>query len=344
MDGWAGVILAAGQGVRMKSKIPKVLHRVCGKALIRYPVDIMRQLGIQRVVIVVSPSNAAAIKDLLGEEIEYVIQPQVSGTGDALLRTAELLEGQVGHILVHNGDVPLVRMETARRLVDQHLAESRDMTILTCTATVAQDLGRLIRNKKAQVVDIVEAADWKSSTRLPSEVNGGVYCFSTSWLWDCLRRIEPSPKGEKYITSLVSLGAAQNANIQGIATDDPDELLGVNSRMQLANVEAVQRRRIRERWMAAGVTLLDPASVYIDDDVKIGQDTVLLPNTMLLGRTSVGEDCQIGPSSIIRDSQVGPHCRITASMVEEATLEGDMEMGPFSHLRAGACNERHGHC
>jgi bifunctional UDP-N-acetylglucosamine pyrophosphorylase/glucosamine-1-phosphate N-acetyltransferase len=348
MDRWAGVVLAAGQGTRMKSKVPKVLHPICGKALIRYPLEIFRQLGLRRIIIVVSPGNTAAVQALLGDQVEYVIQPpypdgRPRGSGDALARTAERLQGEAEHLLVHSADVPLVRTETMQRLMDYHLTESDDMTLLTCINTVARDLGRVICDEKGQVIDIIEAADWKSAESPPPYVNSGVYCFSAPWVWPNLERIEPSAKGEQYITSLVPIGAARGAKIQQVITDDPDELLGVNNRLQLAQLEAVQRQRIRERWMLAGVTMTDPDSVFIDADVTIGQDTVILPNTMLLGCTSIGEDCQIGPSSVVRDSKVGPRCRVTASVIEESTMENDVEIGPFSHLRPSAYLEHHIH-
>lgn len=336
MEKWAGVVLAAGQGVRMKSKIPKVLHRVCGKELIRYPVDILLQLGIQRIVVVVSPGNAVAIQGLLGDDVEYVIQPEVLGTGDALHRTEETLHGGVEHILVQNADVPLVRQETVRQLIARHLAEANDLTLLTAISAAARDLGKIRRNQAGRVIDIVEAAERQLSPESAEEINVGVYCFSAPWLWENLERIEPSAKGERYLTSLAAIGAARGAKIQGVVTDDSSELLGVNNRLQLAQVEAVQRQRIREHWMLAGVTLLDPGSVFIDANVTIGQDTVILPNTMLLGQTSIGEDCEIGPGSVIRDSKVGPRCRVTASVIEEATTEDDVDVGPFSHLRPGA--------
>lgn len=335
MDQWAGVILAAGQGVRMKSRLPKVLHRVCGKELIRYPLDLLRELGIRHIVVVVSPANGPAIQGLLGDEVEYVTQPAVLGTGDALSRAAQLT-GPAEHILVQNADVPLVRLESAQRLVKSHMAGSHHMTMLTVAGVATQDLGRVLRDQKGQVVDIVEAADWTQSPEAPAEVNVGVYCFNASWLRDNLARLEPSPKGETYLTSLVTIGAARKARTQGVTASDPAEMLGVNNRIQLAQAEAIQRQRILEKWMLAGVTIQDPASVYIDAAVTIGQDTLILPNTTLLGRTHIGEECEIGPNSIIRDSTVGDQCRVTASMLEESTIERNVNIGPFSHLRPGA--------
>jgi bifunctional UDP-N-acetylglucosamine pyrophosphorylase/glucosamine-1-phosphate N-acetyltransferase len=221
-----------------------------------------------------------------------------------------------------------------------HDRNQYQMTLLTATGMVTQDLGRILRDAQGRVIDIVEAADWTGDAATPSEVNGGFYCFATGWLLDHLDRIEPSPKGERYLTSLVAIGSADQARIEGVVVGEPEEMLGINNRIQLAQVEAVQRQRIRERWMLAGVTLPDPSSVYIDADVTVGQDTVILPNTMLRGHTAIGEECEIGPNSVIRDSRIGDRCRVTASALEEAELEADVEAGPFCHLRPGAYLER----
>jgi len=183
------------------------------------------------------------------------------------------------------------------------------------------------------VVAVVEAKSWMEPAE---EVNGGVYCFADSWLWENLARIEPSPGGERYLTSLVAIGAARGDRIWGVVAADTDNILGVNNRLQLAQVEAKLRQRIREHWMLAGVTLLDPASVFIDADVAIGRDTVILPNTMLLGQTHIGEECEVGPGSVVRDSTVGHRCRVTTSVLEESVLEGEVTVGPFSHLRPGS--------
>ena len=335
MEQWAGIVLAAGQGVRMKSRLPKVLHRICGKELIRYPVDLLHQLGIRRIVVVASPTNGPAIQALLGDQVEYVTQPAVLGTGDAVNRAADHLQGQAEHILVQNADVPLVRLESVQRLMESHLAGSHHMTMLTVAGVETHDLGRVLRDQQGQVSDIVEAADWTQDKELPAEVNVGVYCFNASWLRDNLAHLEASPKGEKYLTSLAAMGSAGKARIQGVVASDPAEMLGVNNRIQLAQVEAIQRQRVLRKWMLAGVTLQDPASVYIDADVTIGQDTLILPNTMLLGQTHIGEECEIGPSSVIRDSTIGDRCRVTASMLEESIMEHNVDIGPFSHLRPG---------
>jgi bifunctional UDP-N-acetylglucosamine pyrophosphorylase/glucosamine-1-phosphate N-acetyltransferase len=304
--------------------------------MIRYPIDLLRQMGISRIVVVVSPSNAPALQELLGASVEYVTQPQVLGTGDAVSRAVACLEGQAEHILAQNADVPLVRLESVQRLVKCHTSESRMMTLLTVAGVQTRDLGRVLRDGKGQVMDIVEAADWKGPLDEPAEVNVGVYCFDASWVSENLERIEPSPKGEKYLTSLVAMGSAHGDSIQGITAEDASEMLGVNNRVQLAQVEAIQRQRILEHWMMEGVTIQDPASVYIGADVTVGQDTVILPNTMLLGQTHIGQECQVGPSSVVRDTSVGDRCRVISSVLEESVMEHDVDIGPFSHLRPGA--------
>ena len=336
MDQWAGVVLAAGEGTRMKSRVSKVLHQVCGKELVRYPVELLRQLGVQRVVVVVSTSNAEGVRSLLGDAVEYVIQSESLGTADALNRTKHLLDGQLPQLLVMGSDAPLVRLETVEPLMASHQDSSSDMTFLTAHATRVQDLGRVVRDSQGRVSSIVEATDSKDHWGEAAEINGGVYCFAADWLWQNIEGVGPGENQERYITALAAIGAGEGARIQTVAAPDPDELQGVNNRLQLSHVEEFQRRRIREHWMLAGVTMPDPASVYIDADVTIGQDTVVMPNTIVLGKSEIGVDCQIGPSSIIRNSKVGNHCRATASMLEESVMEDGVDIGPFSHLRPGS--------
>ncbi len=333
---WTGVILAAGVGERMKSRIPKVLHPVCGKEMIRYPVELLRRLEIDRIIVVVSPDNGPRVKGLLGDAAEYAVQPEPRGTGDALACAREALGSKAGNLLVMGGDSPLVGDDSVKRLKASHLDPGSVMTVLVGQVPSSNDWGRVIRDGSGQVNAIVEAVDSNQAPDSPGEINGGVYCFSAPWLWENMEGIEPGRNGELYITSLAAIGAAAGHKVTGVAVEDPAELQGVNNRVQLAQVEGALRRRICRKWMLAGVTMTDPDSTYIDAEVCIGQDTLLLPNTILLGRSTIGEDCQIGPGSSIRDSTVGNGCRVTASMLEEATMEDGVDIGPFSHLRPGA--------
>ena len=336
MEGMTGVVLAAGQGKRMKSRLPKALHRVCGKELVRYPVDLLHESGIERVVVVVSPSNQEQVRSVLADTVEYVVQPQPLGTGDALGCCAQLL-GNGGerdhHLLVMGSDSPLVTRESVERLVDGR--ETRQMAILTGSGASLHDLGRIVR-RAGIVQEIVEAADTDAPLDAATELNAGVYCFESRWLWQAIGRVAAGPATERYLTTLASIAANDSVTVETVPVTDATELWGVNNRVQLAEVEAAQRQRIREHWMIQGVTLTDPQSVFIDAGVKIGMDTIILPNTMLLGHSDIGENCEIGPSSVVRDSRVGDNCRVTASVLEESTMEEGADIGPFSHLRPGA--------
>ena len=343
MGQWAGVVLAAGLGARMKSGFPKVLHQVCGKEMIRYPVELMGQLGIDRIAVVVSPANESAVTTLLADTVEYVTQPEPMGTGDALARTGGLFNGEIDNLLVLGADCPLVQSATVKRMMESHAAGSSHITLLVGDDALSSDLGRIIRDGSGRIVAVVEAEEPQDAEGTSGEINGGVYCFRTSRLWEQLAGVEPSRNGERYLTSLVAMSAAEGSEIGCVSAGDPSELQGVNNRIQLSEVERILRQRIRQRWMLEGVTMADPDSVYIDAEVAIGQDTVLLPHTTLLGRTSVGKECEIGPGSMIRDSSVGNRCRVTASMLEGAVMEDDSDIGPFSHLRPGAYLESRVH-
>ena len=337
--GLAGVVMAAGEGRRMRSRTPKTLHRVCGREMVRYPVELLRDAGAERVVVVVSPENHDSIRAVLGDSVEYAVQPQRDGTAGALACCAPLLVGQAERVLVTGGDSPLVSAESVSRLLDKHTAQAARMTLLTAPGWGETDLGRVVVDN-GKVSGIVEAADAGTSPDTHKtdvcDVNAGVYCFEAEWLWRTIKRVQPSPSGERYLTALAAIGASHGAGVFAAEAADPAEAFGVNDRIQLAIVEEVMRQRIRERWMLEGVTMTDPASVYIEADVAIGMDTVILPNTMLLGQTSIGENCEIGPNSVIRDTVVGSGCRVTSSALEEAVMEDHTDIGPFSHLRPGA--------
>ena len=334
-----GIVMAAGEGKRMRSRIPKPLHRISGKEMVRYPVELLQDAGADRVIVVVSPSNREAIEDVLGDSVEYAVQTQPDGTGGAVAACAPLLQGTAERLLVTGGDSPLVSAESVDRLMDKHSSHTADMTLLTGVGLEQTDLGRVIMDN-GKVTGIVEAADAGTShdTFKPAacNVNAGIYCFEADWLWQAIKRVQPSPSGELYLTALAAIGANDGAGVYAAEAADPSEAFGVNDRIQLAIVETVMRERIRERWLLDGVTMTDPASVYIDADVTIGMDTVILPNTMISGRTTVGENCEIGPNSVIQDSNIGNNCRVTSSALEEATMEDHTDIGPFSHLRPGA--------
>ena len=333
LDGWTAVILAAGQGKRMRSSLPKPLHPLAGRPMVAHVLAAAREAGFQRCVVVVGP-DADAIRGALGDEVEYAVQNERLGTGHSLAQ-AHAGAGDARQLLVLNGDVPLVTPETLLRLVREHEEQGADVTFLTALVDDAAEYGCVERDAAGRVTGVVEAPD-RGATEGPAEINSGQYCFRPSWLWPRLEAVPKSSSGEYYLTSLIPMAVQEGAVVLPITTGDPDEVRGINDREQLAQAEAAIRRRINRRHMLAGVTLVDPAATYIDIDVRIDADTVIEPNTRLRGATAIGAACHVGPDCTVRDSTIGDRCTIVSSTVEESTLEDDIEIGPYSHLRPGA--------
>ncbi len=332
------LILAAGQGTRMKSRIPKLLHPVGGVPMIRHVLDAARGLAPQRLAVVVAP-DSAALRSGLGDAVEMVEQAEQLGTGHAVLQAQARLAGSAETVVVLYGDTPLLSSMTLRRLLDRHTAIQPAITMLTADVAdpALRPTGRVVRGPGGTVQAIVEEPEATPEQRALTECNMGVYAFRDNWLWEHVGRLRPSAaKGEYYLTDLVSMALAEGERVEAVTMDDFREALGINTRGQLAAAERILRDRIRAIWLDAGVTMLDPDSVWIDQDVEIGQDTVLLPHTHLQGRTVIGSDCVIGPDTLIRNSSLGNRCQVSFSVVEEAVLEDDVRMGPYSHLRKGA--------
>ena len=300
--------------------------------------ELLERSGVDLIVVVVSPANQDAVKELLGDSVEYAVQSSKTGTAGAVESAAQMLRGKADQVVVMGSDSPLVAEESLRRLIDEHLSTGRQMTILSGIVSDGSGLGRIDRDLGSQqnVLGIVEAVDDAKRAAGPVEVNSGVYCFQADWLWENLQQVEAGGSSERYLPSLAAIAAGQGESVSALPSNDPAEALGINNRVELAHLEDIQRKRIRERWMLEGVTISDPSSVMIDDGVTIGQDTVILPNTMLLGNTSIGSGCEIGPGSVVKDSTIGDDCRITSSAMEEAVMESAVDIGPFSHLRPGA--------
>ena len=337
MELCAGVVMAAGIGKRMKSKIPKIFHKICGQEMIVYSIEALRHAGISRIVVVVAPGTQEDVRALLGDTVEYVAQAEPLGTGHAVMQASSLLAEVANQIIVLGSDAPLIQGSTLSKLSAHHVSTSSQMTFLSANSVDSDGLGKVVRNSSGEVVGIVEASEApKADSGAVQEVNGGAYCFNAPWLWENLPRVDKSSAGEFYLTSLVAMATSQGANVNALVSDEREEVRGINNRIQLAQVEAAMRRRIRERWMLEGVTMIDPNSTFLDASVDLGPDTVIYPNTMVLGRAKIGGGCTIGPGSVVRDSTIGEGCTVVASFLEEATLEDSVEVGPFSHLRPGA--------
>ena len=328
------IILAAGKGVRMKSDLPKPLHKLMGKPIINYVIDAAQGLVDNSPVLVIG-HGGDLFKEHLGDQSRYVEQGELLGTGHAVQQTESLLSGKSDLILVVYGDMPLIRTTTLERLIDTQKSHQGPMTLLTLIEENPRGFGRIIRDKKGTIQAIVEEVDADPDQLKITELNAGMYCFRGDWLWKALKEIKVSPKGEYYLTDLIEMAAKEGKQIASVRVDDPEELIGINNRIDLADTSKILRQRINREWMLAGVSILDPESTYIEPDVRIGQDSVILPNTYLQGDSMLGSNCLIGPDTRIFNSNIGDSCEIEYSVVEESKVENGVDIGPFSHLRKG---------
>ena len=331
----SAVILAAGQGSRMKSSLPKVLHLLLGKPMAWYVLEAARQV-VQSTPLMVIGHGADQVRQVLGDQAEYVLQEQQLGTGHAVRQAESKLLGKCDMVLVAYADMPLLSEETLGCLVEQAQSHMGPVSMLTVTSNETRGFGRILRGPDGKLSGIVEEAQATAEQLNIHELNPGVYCFRATWLWEALKRIQLSPKGEYYLTDLVGMAVEEGHEVQTLSVDDPDEVIGINTRVHLAQAESLLRQRINRQWMLAGVTMIDPANTYIEPGVTVGQDTTLWPGTYLHGNTQIGDGCVIGPNTIIRDTQVGDGCTLLASVVEGAFIEDHVDMGPYCHLRKGA--------
>ena len=329
------IVLAAGQGVRMNSELPKVMHPLAGRPMVCFAVDAARTLEPEPLILVVG-YKADLVRQALGEGILYVTQAEQLGTGHAV-QQARVSAGQSDAVLVLYGDTPLIRPETLRQIVDHHQATGAAVTVLTSRPPDPTGYGRIVRDTATgAVLAIVEERDATPEQKAIDEVSSGIFCFRDGWLWPSLAEIQKSPGGEYYLTDLVAMARAQGELVTAWTVADPLEVIGLDHRVKLAQGEAEMRRRINQRWMAAGVTLVHPETTYIDAGVEIGKDTTIWPNSYLQGQTRIGQGCAIGPGSVIRESTIGDRCRVELSVVEGAVMEEESDIGPFGHLRHGA--------
>jgi len=329
------ILLAAGQGTRMKSALPKVLHPILGRPMVWHAIHTVQQIADEQPVVVVG-HGAEAVQQTLGKDARYVFQEKRLGTGHAVMQTVDLLKGQTDYVLVSYADMPLLSPHTFQRVVDAQRTHDGPMTLLTNIAEDPRGFGRIVRSPDGSVRAIVEEVDCTPEQLAIRELNTSLYCFRADWLWDALPRIPISKKGEYYLTDLVAIAVDDGLTVRAVTIDDPVEVIGINTRIHLAEATARMQERINRRWMLAGVTLLDPSTTYIEVEVAIGQDTVIGPNTHLQGKTSIGRNCSIGPNAIVRNTQIGDHCEVFASVLEDAVIENNVDVGPFGHLRKGA--------
>ncbi len=336
------ILLAAGLGTRMKSNLPKVLHPVAGKPMLWYALRAVQLASTEKPVVIVG-HGAQQVSELVGQSAHCVLQEPQLGTGHAVMQAEALLKGKTDYVIVSYADMPLLRGETFQRLVEMQKQNSGPLTLLTVNADDPRGFGRILRKPDGTVAAIVEEFVATPQQKAIKELNVGAYCFSADWLWEALRRIPLSPKGEYYLTDTVELAAQDGLPVQALLHDDLSETIGINTRVHLAEAEAHMRERINRDLMLSGVTMTDPASTYIEAGVKIGRDTIIYPNTYIQGETAIGEDCSIGPNTHIRDARIGNRCQVFMSVVEGARLDDDVDVGPFARLRKGAHLMSHVH-
>ena len=337
------VILAAGKGTRMKSELPKILHPICGQPILAYVLQAARAVSAEPPVVVVGHGAQQVQRAFSAAFARFVTQDEQLGTGHAVMQAENLLRGQSDLVLVTCGDMPLLRGETLQKLVDAQKSNPGAFSMLTVLHDNPRGFGRIVRDSAGRVTAIVEEAQATPEQLAIKELNVAAYCFRADWLWDALHRIQASPKGEYYLTDTVELAVRAGLSVQAIVIDDFTETIGINNRIHLAEAETVMCRRINERHMLNGVSLISPETIYIEAEVSLGADTVVWPNTFLLGKTSIGAKSVIGPDSHIRDSQVGERCKIFKSVLEGALVQNDVDVGPFARLRKGAHLGNHVH-
>ncbi len=329
------IILAAGLGTRMRSSIPKVLHLLGGRPMLSWSVEACRQATGRLPYVVVGPEGET-VRPAVGEQALFVEQRERLGTGHAVLQARPHLQGRSELVLVVNADMALIQADTLRRTIEIQAANPGPLTLLAAVSGSARGFGRVIRGDDGEIREIVEEAHASPEQRAIGELNSSIYCFRAAWLWEHVSDVPLSPKGEYYLTDLVGVASREGGRVAWLHTEDPDELIGINNRVHLAEAESALRRRINHAWMLAGVTLVDPQTTYIGPDVKLEADTVLMPNTHIEGRTVIGPGCRLGPNAIVRDSELGAGVRVEASVIEGAVIADGADVGPFSHLRRGA--------
>jgi bifunctional UDP-N-acetylglucosamine pyrophosphorylase/glucosamine-1-phosphate N-acetyltransferase len=335
----AVILLAAGQGTRMKSKTQKILHEVGGKPMVMHIFEAAESVADMPPVLVVG-KGADGVQNLISSRAHYAIQNEQMGTGHATRIAEALVKGQAEQVIVAYGDMPLLRADTLARLAQMQAKTGAAVVMLSVMGGFASTFGRVVRDRNGYVAEIVEVAEARLRPNTQEllaipELNVGVYCFDSDWLWQNIHSLplrQARSGQEYYLTDMVELAVQQDRLVEAIVTDDVDESLGAGTRAELVAVERAFRKRANQYWMENGVTLVEPSTIFIDQDVTIGQDTVIWPNTYLQGVTTIGTDCVIGPNTIVRKAQVGNSCRLEQTVVENCVVVDGTIGKPFQYL------------
>jgi len=332
------IILAAGQGTRMKSKLPKVLHKVVGIPMLEHVLNSLDEAKIIRKIVVLG-HEAEIVENSLGRKVEVVYQKEQLGTGHAVMQAKDLITASEDPVLVLCGDTPLLTAETLLKLMRQHHEKNAVITVLTSIINNPKGYGRIIRNEQG-VKAIVEEKDASETEKIVQEINTGTYCFNGDFLLKSLDKLTTdNSQGEYYLTDLIKLAVQDNLKVEACVLENVKESLGINNRIQLAEAEKILRLRVLEQLMSSGVTIIDPQATYIDANVEIGQDTIIYPGTYLEGKTVVGSDCIIGPGTRVVDCRIGNGVQVQNTVIFESQIGNNCNIGPFAYLRPGTVLE-----
>ncbi|MCB7156063.1 bifunctional UDP-N-acetylglucosamine diphosphorylase/glucosamine-1-phosphate N-acetyltransferase GlmU [Bacillus stercoris] len=333
MDKRFAVVLAAGQGTRMKSKLYKVLHPVCGKPMVEHVVDEALKLSLSKLVTIVG-HGAEEVKKQLGDKSEYALQAEQLGTAHAVKQAQPFLADEKGVTIVICGDTPLLTAETMEQMLKEHTQREAKATILTAVAEDPTGYGRIIRSQNGVVQKIVEHKDASEEERLVTEINTGTYCFDNEALFRAIDQVSnDNAQGEYYLPDVIEILKNEGETVAAYQTGNFQETLGVNDRVALSQAEQFMKERINKRHMQNGVTLIDPMNTYISPDAVIGSDTVIYPGTVIKGEVQIGEDTIIGPHTEIMNSSIGSRTVIKQSVVNHSKVGNDVNIGPFAHIR-----------
>ncbi|TCT13061.1 UDP-N-acetylglucosamine pyrophosphorylase /glucosamine-1-phosphate N-acetyltransferase [Natranaerovirga pectinivora] len=332
MEKLKAVILAAGQGTRMQSKLPKVLHKIMDKTLLEYAIEAAVEAGAEEVCVVIG-HKSELVKEKINNNVEFVIQKEQLGTGHAVMQAKEFI-GKTGKTFILFGDTPLITGNTLKDLIEKHDNNKNSITVLTTKVDNPKGYGRIIRDSNGAFVKSVEEKDATEDERKVNEINSGMYIYNSKVLYETLDTLtNDNAQGEYYLPDTLKAAIEKGYKVDGMSTDLSSEILGVNSRVQLAEAQKIMQLRINEYWMEQGVTIVDPNATYISKDVKIKRDTIIYPNTIIEGKTTIGEDCTIGLNTRISNSIISDGCTIEQTVIIDSEVGNNTSIGPFAYLR-----------